>query len=282
MIFFKNKHPDQSSLPKRQGKKILFFTFIFAATILLIWLVNQYQNLYSNLTELVIWIETPYQQWLEQQNTSNPFFLVPAAFGGGLIASISPCILSLLPINLSYIGTLTITSRRDAFVKASLFTLGVTTIFSLLGLFTSLASAVLLDYRGYTDIVIGTIIFVMGLSFAGLFYIPLPNIQVYIPFANPYTVGLTFALLTSPCGSPVLFAVLIAASNLGSPLVSTLTMVSYSLGYSAVIFFASLFTGLVKQSHFLLRHSKWIIRLGSTVLILAGLYYLWMGVATFF
>jgi cytochrome c-type biogenesis protein len=50
-------------------------------------------------------VENSYQQWLDKQDTTNPLVLFPLAFIGGLIASISPCILAMLPVNLSYIGT---------------------------------------------------------------------------------------------------------------------------------------------------------------------------------
>lgn len=122
----------------------------------------------------------------------------------------------------------------------------------------------------------------MGLSFAGLFHLPLPPTQVSLPVAGPYSVGLTFALVSSPCASPVLFAVLAAAAATGSQILSTLTMVSYALGYTAVIFFASLFTGLVKQSRILLSQSEWVTRLGSAALLLAGGYYLVTGIRWFF
>jgi cytochrome c-type biogenesis protein len=59
-------------------------------------------------------------------------------------------------------------------------------------------------------------------------------------------------------------------------------MVSYALGYTAVIFFASLFTGLVKQSRVLLQHSDWVMGLGSLVLILAGAFYVVSGIRWFF
>jgi cytochrome c-type biogenesis protein len=50
------------------------------------------------------------------------------------------------------------------------------------------------------------------------------------------------------------------------------------LGYTAVIFFASLFTGLVKQTRSLLQHSENIVRFGSVLLMLVGGYYLVDGV----
>jgi cytochrome c-type biogenesis protein len=226
-------------------------------------------------------VENRYQQWFDQQDTANPLVLLPLAFVGGLLASVSPCILALLPVNLSYIGTLKIKSRWDAFTKAGLFVLGAVTILSLFGLVSSFAGAVMVEYRGYINIVVGLIMAVMGLWLMGVVKIPLPEMNVNLPQAGPYGVGLTFALVSSPCASPVLFAVLAAAAATGSQVLGTLTMVSYALGYTLLIFLASLFTGMAKQSNKLLKHSEGIIRFGSLALILTGAYYLFTGTQWF-
>ncbi|AFZ03185.1 cytochrome c biogenesis CcdA family protein [Calothrix sp. PCC 6303] len=226
-------------------------------------------------------VENRYQQWFDKQDTANPFVLLPLAFAGGAIASVSPCILALLPVNLSYIGTLNIKSRWDAFTKAGLFVLGAVTILSLFGLVSSFAGTVMVEYRGYINIVVGLIMAVMGLWLMGVVNIPLPQMNVNLPKAGPYGVGLTFALVSSPCASPVLFAVLASAAATGSQVLGTLTMISYALGYTLLIFLASLFTGLAKQSRSLLNHSEGIIRFGSVALILTGVYYLFTGTQWF-
>jgi cytochrome c-type biogenesis protein len=236
----------------------------------------------SHPIERVISIaENHYQQWFERQDTANPFILVSLSFIGGLLASISPCILALLPVNLSYIGTLKIKSRWDAFVKAGLFVLGTVTILSLLGLVSSFAGFVMVEFRGYINIAVGLIMALMGLWLMGAIKIPLPEMNVNLPQAGPYGVGLTFALVSSPCASPVLFAVLAAAAGTGSPVLGTLTMVFYALGYTMIIFLSSLFTGLAKQSKRLLQHSDGVIRFGSLALILTGAYYLITGTQWF-
>jgi cytochrome c-type biogenesis protein len=230
---------------------------------------------------LISIVENRYQQWFDQQDTANPLVLLPLAFMGGVLASVSPCILALLPVNLSYIGTLKINSRWDALVKAGLFVLGAVTILSLFGLVSSFAGAVMVEYRGYINVVVGLIMAVMGLWLMGLVKLPLPTIEVKLPQAGPYGVGLTFALVSSPCASPILFAVLAAAAATGSQILGTLAMVSYALGYTILIFLASLFTGLAKQSHQLLKHSEGIIRFGSVALIMTGVYYLFTGTQWF-
>ncbi|GAB4211902.1 MAG: cytochrome c biogenesis CcdA family protein [Synechococcales cyanobacterium] len=226
-------------------------------------------------------LENHYQRWFDQQQPNHPGVLLVLAFVGGLLASVSPCILALLPVNLSYIGTLTITSRWDALAKAGSFVLGAVTILSLFGLVSSFAGAVLVDFRGHINLVVGLFMVVMGLGLLGVFTLALPPMTVNLPQAGPFGVGLTFALVSSPCASPVLFAVLAAAAATGSQLLGTLTMISYALGYTAIIFLASLWAGVTKQSRRLLHHSERVIQLGSAALIMTGLYYVISGVRWF-
>ncbi|MCT0246194.1 MULTISPECIES: cytochrome c biogenesis protein CcdA [Synechococcaceae] len=230
---------------------------------------------------LISIVENHYQEWFSQQDAANPFVLLPLAFTGGLIASVSPCILAMLPINLSYIGTRNITSRQDAFNKAGLFVLGNVVILSLFGLASSFAGLVMIEYRGFINIAVGAIILLMGCSLLGVIKVPLPQVNVGSSTVGPFGVGLTFALVSSPCSSPVLFAVLAAAAASGSQPLAVLTMTSYALGYTIIIFLASLLAGFAKQAKLLLEYSEEITKFGSIALILAGLYYLITGVGWF-
>jgi cytochrome c-type biogenesis protein len=236
----------------------------------------------QGLEHLISLAENRYQEWFSKQDTANPLVLMPLAFVGGLIASVSPCILALLPVNLSYIGTRNISSRGDAFIKAGLFVLGNVIILGLFGLVSSFAGAVMVEYRGHINVVVGAIILIMGFGLLGLIRIPLPQINVDGSNFGPFGVGLTFALVSSPCASPVLFAVLAAAGASGSQLLAVLTMASYAFGYTIIIFLASLLTGFAKQARLLLQHSENITKFGSVALILAGIYYLVTGVQWFF
>lgn len=269
-----------SSVAGRNLAKFLRLGLLFGGTVLLIFILSviDWSPLFKPIENFVFLVEERYQQWLGKNSNNNPFFLLLFAFAGGLIASISPCKLALLSVNLTYIGTREFTSRKDAFIKAGSFVLGVVTILSLLGLFSSFAGAVMVGYRGYVHIVVGAVIVVMGLTLLEIIHLPVPQIGKGLPISGPYSAGLTFALIGSPCTSPVLFAVLSAAASTGSQLQSTLTMVSYALGTSVIIFLASLFTGLAKQTRVLLKHSEWIMRIGGGLLIVMGGYYLVNGI----
>jgi cytochrome c-type biogenesis protein len=273
--------PSNYSVPRKSKtwRKWLIYGGLGLATLVLVLTLGPVIS--HPVEQLISIVENRYQQWFDQQDTANPLVLLPLAFVGGVLASMSPCILALLPVNLSYIGTLKINSRWDAFTKAGLFVLGAVTILSLFGLVSSFAGAVMVEYRGYINVVVGVIMAVMSLWLMGVVKVPLPQFNVNLPQAGPYGVGLTFALVSSPCASPVLFAMLAAAAATGSQILGTLTMVSYALGYTILIFLASLFTGLAKQSKQLLRHSENIIRFGSLALILTGVYYLVTGTQWF-
>lgn len=273
-----NRARRRFSLPAPWGLCLI----LFLGGLSLVLITSQWTSWTEGLDHFIATVENHYQQWFDQQNTTNPLVLLPLAFLGGLLASFSPCILALLPVNLSYIGTLKVTSRRQALVKASLFVFGAVVVLSLFGLASGFATAIIVDFKGYVHLAIGAIILTMGLSFAGLIHLPLPQTQINLPVAGPLGVGMTFALVSSPCASPVLFAVLAAAATTGSQSLSVLTMVFYALGYTAVIFLASLFTGIVKQSRMLLEHSDWVTRVGSVLLILAGGYYVLTGLGWFF
>ncbi|MFB2880471.1 cytochrome c biogenesis protein CcdA [Floridanema aerugineum] len=259
----------------------LLFGLLFGLTILVILASKLFSEngISETIDNFILGIGDRYQQWFSEQNTNNPLVLFSLSFAGGLIASISPCILSLLPINLSYIGTREIKSRWDAFFKAGAFVLGVVTMLSLFGILSSFATIILLKYRGFVQLSVGLFIVLMALSLLGIIRLPLPQTNFNIPILGAYGVGLTFALVSSPCTSPIMFAVLAASSATGSQLQTTLAMVFYAIGYTAVIFFASLFAGLAKQTRGLLQYSEKITHLGSLALILIGAYYLIDGIS---
>ncbi|MBE9114569.1 sulfite exporter TauE/SafE family protein [Lusitaniella coriacea LEGE 07157] len=261
-------------LAPKQIKALQLFC-VFAVVILGAFALHQlnWQALFAPLDRFIYSLDQHYHTWMGTQTLKSPWVLIPLAFVGGLIASISPCVLGLLPVNLSYIGTREVASRKDALVKASLFVLGVVTAYSLLGLSSSLAGAVMVNYRGYIQIAVGILVILMGLMLLGVLQVPLPQTSIRIPIAGSYGVGVTFAFVSSPCTSPVLFSVLALAAEKGSPIYSPLTMVSYALGYTMVIFLASLFAGVLKQTRGLLPYTGAIARWSSIGLILIGSYY---------
>lgn len=226
------------------------------------------------------WLEQPlrvmeagFADQLAQKDTGLPLpVLIALAFGGGVLGSISPCILALLPLNLAYIGTLKIENRKAALLKAALFVLGVVLINSLLGLLSGFAQAVTLEYKGWLYLIVGGVVWMMAASVLGWLRLPLPQAVKRMPDAGPFVVGMAFALVSSPCASPVLFGVLALAATAKNSWVSVAAMAAYGLGYTLLIFFASLFTGLSKQLGLLQSQGVWVQRLSAGLLLLMGIW----------
>lgn len=314
ILVFKNKHI-------RYG--LLFLIPIIA--LLAVYKIN-WHGLFLPLESFVIEQQVSFDGWLKNNQGNYPLTLPILAFFGGLLASISPCKLALLTVNLSYIGTTEINSRWDALKKAIAFVFGVIFVLSLLGLVSSLASAILFQFRGYINLFVSLIMLGMGLSLLEIIHIPFSQFNSYIyrvksnfprwikqnfpqdnhisqtsssqtslsqatfskspskymAILQPFGVGVSFALVGSPCSSPVLVSVLSAAAATGNPFYSVLIMIFYAIGDTIVIFLASLFTGLATQTRQFIKLSTILIRIGGILLMIAGCYYLFTGLRWIF
>ena len=241
-----------------------------------------------SIEHVVLSISQSYANWFTDWSDHRHWAVMglPAlAFGGGLIASVSPCVLALLPVQLSFHEAQKDQRPRPA--KAIQFSLGVITAYSILGLFTSLAGALIIDHRGGLFITAGVIIIAMALQLKGwgpripwhrlnLSHMGDPTRVQQLP-SGAFLIGFTFALVTSPCASPVLAAVISAATATGSAALATLVMVLYAVGYSMVILLAGLGFELGGLRHRLLAHGEQITGGSALVLFTFGLIYLWTG-----
>jgi cytochrome c-type biogenesis protein len=172
------------------------------------------------------------------------WFLVPVfGFAGGVLASFSPCILPLIPLNIAAIGAADATGWRAADLSGR-FVLGAALALAVLGLAGDLAGFLLIDQRGPVLLIAG--IAMLYFALAALELVP-------IPFAGrsagagrrlgPIAAGAAFSVVTTPCASPILAAVLTASSAQSVPGLTVASMVSFAVGYTALVFVGGVFGG---------------------------------------
>jgi cytochrome c-type biogenesis protein len=172
------------------------------------------------------------------------WFLLPlVGFGCGLLASFSPCILPLVPLNVAAIGAADASGWRAVGLSAR-FVAGAALALAALGIFGDLAGTLLVEQRGPVLIVAGIALLYFGL--AALELAPLP-FAGRGPGAGrqlgPVGAGAAFSLLTTPCASPFIGAVLAAASAQAVPGLAVAAMLSFALGYTTLVFAAGVFGG---------------------------------------
>jgi cytochrome c-type biogenesis protein len=152
-----------------------------------------------------------------------------------------------------------------------LFVLGVVVVNVVLGLVSSLFFALFVQYRAPVNIAVGVMTVVMGLWMAGLVQLPVPQIAARMPTgAGSFLVGLVFALVATPCASPILVFILGAVSLEASPTRAVVAMTLYAVGYTLVLFLASLFAGIASASRGVLAHSELVSRIAAITLVVIG------------
>ncbi len=99
------------------------------------------------LTSIILNFEQSVSGFLKASQGLPLPVLILLAFGGGLSASLTPCVLPMVPLYISYIGATKISSKVDALIKSSMFCLGSAIVFCIMGLFSSFASIFLITSR---------------------------------------------------------------------------------------------------------------------------------------
>ena len=189
------------------------------------------------------------------------------AFLGGILSFLSPCILPLIPSYLSFITGVSFEDlktsnkaqvRKLTIINSSLFVLGFSTVFVLLGVFSPLMSTILnASYKGIRLYHIGGIIVIIfGLYVMGILKIRFLSAdrRVHLKskpggYIGSFVVGLTFAAGWTPCIGPILGSILLVASSAGSAMYGFKLLLTYSLGL-ALPFMATSLTINTFLSHY--------------------------------
>lgn len=151
----------------------------------------------------------------------------------GLVSFISPCVLPMLPVYISYFGAGR-ARQRDVAARAAAFVAGFTIVFCLMGVFAGTLGMILVRHRAVLSAVCGGAMIFFGLSYLGVIKISIfkgvkgggeiAGVVSALAFGVVYSVGLT------PCTGPMLGAALMMAGSEGGALRGCLLLASYSLG----------------------------------------------------
>lgn len=225
---------------------------------------------------------------------AHSYTVLLLAFAGGVVSSLLPCTVGMLPILIGYVGGYTESSKLAILRQIVLFMLGFALVLTCLGIAASVlgkAMAMLVGPLWYY--LLGAVAIVMGLVLLEVFHLPLPQVVTKLPqtesgkWLAPALLGAAFGAASSPCGTPFLTAILGFISREQNWVLGGVSLFCYALGQSMLLLVAGLFTGLIKQMALFRRVGAVITRLSAAVFILAGLLLIaqaagWLDVFAFY
>lgn len=200
------------------------------------------------------------------------------AFLEGIITFISPCILPMLPLYISYFANGEEDKRKTA-VNALGFILGFTVIFVLLGAFAGALGGLLKRYETVVNLITGGIVVILGLNFTGIIRIGFlsgtKKLQVQIKkvqFTTSILFGMVFAVGYTPCVGAFLGSALMMASQRGTMVAGILMLILYSAGLGIPFLISALLIDRLKGTFQVIkRHYRVINLVCGIFLILMGM-----------
>lgn len=238
------------------------------------------ETLYERLQLLFYHLSQQANGWVEGQLGHLSISSIAIIALAGLLTSLTPCMLSMLPITVGYMGSYELENRWQAVGQSVWFATGLATTLAALGLVASSLGWVYGQIGIGLPIVVSAIAILMGLNLLEALPLPpLPSfnstdfLQQKIPRSvKSYLLGLTFGLVASPCSTPVLATLLAWVGEKGDPLLGASLLLAYTVGYVAPLMLAGIFTASIKRILELRRWSGWITPASGLLLVGFGLF----------
>lgn len=224
------------------------------------------------------------EQFADRLVSGQLTHLTPLSIGSialaGLLTSLTPCMLSMLPITIGYIGGYEENQGRfTAFLQSAWFSLGLATTLAGLGIIAAGLGKVYGQVGIGLPILVSVIAILMGLNLLELVPLRFPSIgatdwitEDFPSALRSYLLGLTFGLVASPCSTPVLASLLAWVANTGNLTLGTGLLLSYTAGYVLPLILVGSFTASLKSLLSLRQWSGWINPVSGVLLIGFGVF----------
>lgn len=200
------------------------------------------------------------------------------AFLEGIITFISPCLLPMLPIYISYFAGGGERSVRKTLTGSCGFVAGFTIIFVVLGALAGTVGGFLKSHQTAVNIISGLIVIFFGLNFLGVFRLNLfrgsrrsfdtQNMN----FFSAMLFGMVFSLGRTPCVGAFLGSALMLASQQGHVLEGMLMLLAYSMGLGIPFILSAVLIDSLKSAFNWIKRNYRIINIVSgSLLIVIGI-----------
>lgn len=200
------------------------------------------------------------------------------SFLEGIITFISPCLLPMLPIYISYFAGGDTKSSKKTFTGALGFVFGFTLVFLALGALAGTLGSFLKEYQTAVNIFSGLIVILFGLNYLGIFQLNIfqGSTRNFNPdnlnFFSAVLFGIIFSIGWTPCVGAFLGSALMMASTQGKALTGMLMLLAYSLGLGIPFILSAVLIQKLKSAFdFIKRNYTFINRISGIFLIIVGI-----------
>ena len=200
------------------------------------------------------------------------------SFLEGIITFISPCLLPMLPIYISYFAGGGERSTRQTVTTALGFVLGFTVLFVAMGALAGTLGGFLKQYQTAVNLLSGAVVILFGLNFMGVLRLNLfGGMQRSMDTSNmgffsAMLFGIIFSVGWTPCVGAFLGSALMLASQQGSTLVGMGMLLCYSLGLGVPFLMSAVLIDKMKTAfNFIKQNYDIINRVCGGFLIVIGL-----------
>ena len=199
------------------------------------------------------------------------------SFLEGIVTFISPCLLPMLPIYISYFAGGGERTPGKTLRCASGFVLGFTAVFVAMGALAGTVGSFLIRYQTVVNIVLGSIVVLFGLNFLGVL-----NLNLFkgmrgevktrdMNFLSAFVFGVVFSVGWTPCVGVFLGSALMLASQQGSAVMGTLMLLSYSLGLGVPFLVSAVLIDQLKSAFTFIKRNYGVInKVCGGLLIVVG------------
>ena len=201
------------------------------------------------------------------------------AFLEGIITFLSPCLLPMIPVYLSYFAGGGERTVRKTLLGVAGFVTGFTVVFVALGALAGTVGSFLKKYDTVVGIVTGLVVIFFGLYFLGAFKFTLFKGPVGVKktdnmgFLPAAVFGIVFSLGWTPCVGAFLGSALALASQTGHVLVGMGMLLAYSLGLGVPFLISAVLIDQLKGAF------AWVKRNYRIINVISGCLLIVMGIA---
>lgn len=227
------------------------------------------------------------EAWINQ---AAPQFLASFSLLGyalvllaGVVTSIGPCNLSMVPIIVAYVGGAD-AGRKRSLILSVAFTLGTATTFMLLGLFIAAVGGIFGASKSFLYYLVAVVCIVLGLNLLGAFTLNinyggnlLNKFREARGLGGSYLLGLVMGLVGSQCGTPILLVILSVAMASGQWLYGATLLFVYALGRGIPIIIVGTFTGLITRMDNFAKWNNIMEKAAGIIIVVMGVYFAYIA-----